>query len=682
MAFLSFNKSELVNLEYSLRREIIGANKTGAYCNTTVVGCNTRRYHGLLAVPVDAFGGEKHILLSGLDESIVVNHRQFNLGIHCYGDIYEPRGHKYIVDFTAAPVPTLTYKIGETTFRKSVILAPDSDQVMVKYELVSSPESCELIVKPFLAFRCIHRLTCENPDARTGYREIENGVSFNMYEGFPDLNLQLSKAAEFRYAPSWYKGITYTDEYRRGFDCREDLFVPGLFSLRLRKGESVIISGSTAVEDTKGLSRKFNSVVKKKGKITSNADLLKYNADLLICNRNDHKQIVAGLTWLGTGLLRETVVALPGLTLYAGAGAKEFEEILDNLIADNQERLSSRTTQVEAPLRIADALQQYIRFGAEPKRVWKKYGETMKGILESYLPGRRAEVALHPNGLLWAQKWRTALSWMNAYVNGVPVTERAGYQVETNAFWYDAICFALEMEASYEPRNSAFIERWSEVKRLIEENFERTFWVERGYLADYVDNSGQNTAVRPNQLFAIALEHSPVNDGYKSSIMQTISNELITSRGIRTLSPRNEAYRGVYEGSQIERDLAYHQGCAWIIPLDYYIAQAFSMIGPSYLKRAEYLVEGFYKDIYKHGVGAFSELYDGDPPHEPHGAISSACSTAALLRVEHLLNKYRTAAYGADEVSEVGPEGTAAGCAAPISETVKSETVKKGRNRK
>lgn len=642
MAFLSFNKSELVNLEYSLKREIIGSNKTGAYCNTSVVDCNTRRYHGLLAVPVDAFGGEKHILLSGLDESIVVNHRQFNLGIHCYGDIYEPRGHKYIVDFTAAPVPTLTYKIGETTLRKSVILAPDSDQVMIKYEIVSSPASCELILKPFLAFRCIHRLTKENPEARTGYRELENGVSFNMYEGFPDLNLQFSKASEFRYAPSWYKGITYTDEYRRGFDCKEDLFVPGTFSLKLRKGESVIVSGSTAVEDAKGLSRKFTSIVKKKGNITSNLDLLKYNADLLICNRNGHKQIDAGLTWLETGLLRETIVALPGLTLYAGAGAKEFEEILDNLIADNRERLSTRTTQVEAPLRIADDLQQYIAFGADAKKVWKKYGPVVKGIIESYLPGHREEVAVHPNGLLWCQKWRTALSWMNAYVNGIPVTERAGYQVETNAFWYNAICFALEMEQKFAPKNTAFIQRWNGIKTLIEENFEKTFWIpERGYLADYVDNAGQGPAVRSNQLYAIALEYSPVSDENKSSIMQTIANELITSRGIRTLSPRNEAYRGVYEGSQIDRDLAYHQGCAWIIPLDYYIDLAFRMVGPSFLKRAEYLIEGFYKDIYKHGVGAFSELYDGDPPHEPHGAISSACSTAALLRIEYLLDRYR-----------------------------------------
>ena len=626
MAFLTFNKSELVNLEYSLKREIIGSNKTGAYCNTSIVCCNTRRYHGLLAVPVDAFGGAKHILLSGLDESIVLNGRKFNLGIHCYGDIYEPRGHKYIVDFEAAPVPTLTYKIGEITIKKAIILAPDSDQVMIKYELVSSPASCEVEFKPFLAYRSIHKLTGENSEARTDFDEIPGGAAFNMYEGFPDLNIQFSRAAEFDHAPVWYKGITYSDEYRRGFDCREDLLSPGTFRLKLKKGESVVVSASVAVEDAKGLTRKFNSVVKSKGSITSYSDLLKYNADLLIVNRNGHKQIDAGLTWLETGLLRETITALPGLTLYAGAGAKEFEEILDNLIADNEERLYHKTTQVESPLMIADILQQYIHWGADPKKVWKKYGPVIKGVIESYLPGHRAEVALQPNGLLWAQMFRTALTSMNAYINGVPVTERAGYQVEVNAFWY----------------NRTFQDKWSEVKAAIESNFEKYFWVEAGgYLADYVDNNGQNMAVRYNQLFAVALDHSPVSDEHKSQVMQTVSNELLTSRGLRSLSPRNEAYRGVYEGSQIERDLAYHQGCAWISPLDYFIDLSFKMVGPSFWKRAEYLVEGFYKDIYKHGVGAFSELYDGAPPHEPHGAISCACSTAALLRIDYLMNKYK-----------------------------------------
>ncbi len=241
MAFLKFNKAELVNLEYSLRREIILANKTGAYCNTSIVTCNTRRYHGLLAVPVDRFGGDQYLLLSSVDESVVLRGKRFNLGIHCYGDIYEPRGHKYIIDFDADPVPTITYKIGSIVFTKSIVLVPDNDQVLIKYELVSAPSEVELQLKPFLAFRRVHDLTGENGAARTGWKDIQNGVAFNMYEGFPDLNLQVSDSkATFHALSYWYKGITYSDEYRRGFDCREDLFVPGSFVLTLTPGQSVV----------------------------------------------------------------------------------------------------------------------------------------------------------------------------------------------------------------------------------------------------------------------------------------------------------------------------------------------------------------------------------------------------------------------------------------------------------
>ena len=165
MAFLKFNKSELVNLSYSLKREIISANKTGAYCNTSIVTCNTRRYHGLLAVPVDKFGGKKHLLLSSMDESLVLNGKQFNLGIHCYGDIYEPSGHKYIIDFEADPVPKVTYKVGGIVLTKTILLVPDSDQVMVRYDLLNAPRKRPPLT-PFLAFRDIHALTEENPSAR------------------------------------------------------------------------------------------------------------------------------------------------------------------------------------------------------------------------------------------------------------------------------------------------------------------------------------------------------------------------------------------------------------------------------------------------------------------------------------------------------------------------------------
>lgn len=650
MAFLKFNKSELVNLEYSLKREIIVANKTGAYCNTSIVTCNTRRYHGLLAVPVDKLGGGNYILLSSLDESLVVGGKQFNLGIHCYGDVYEPRGHKYIVDFDADPAPEIVYKVGEIMFSKTILMAPDQDQVLIKYHLIEAPEKATLMLKPFLAFRSVHSLTSQNPEAKTDCKEINNGVSFNLYDDFPDLNMQLSAKAQFKSMPYWYNGITYSDEMRRGFNCREDLFVPGFFTVPMKPGDSIVFSASVAEDEPKTLKRKFTDSLKRLGNIHNYHDLLVRNADMLKCARNGHKRINAGFSWLETGLLRETVLSLPGLTLYADGNCAEFEEILDNLIADEQERLFHRTTQVEAPLLLTDTIQQYIHYLEDEKeekdaakKVWKKYGKTLEGILESYLPGCRNEVAMHPNGLLWAQMDGVALSWMNTYVGGRPVTERAGYQVETNAMWYNAVCFALEMESRFGPKKkNAFIEKWSPIRDLIEENYQKTFWnYEAGYLADYVDNYGQNMDVRPNQLYAISLDYSPVEDMIKSDVVMTVNNELVTRRGIRTLSPRNVMYRGVYEGSQTDRDLAYYQGCAFPILLDPFVNVSFKMMGSNFYKKAEYLTEGFYADINKHGVGAFSELYDGDPPHEAHGAIASACSTAALLRVDYLMNKYK-----------------------------------------
>ena len=390
---LKFNKSELVNLEYSLKREIIAANDSGAYCNTSIVTCNTRRYHGLLAVPVDELGGGKYMLLSSLDESLVLRGKQFNLGIHCYGDTYDPKGHKYIVDFDANPVPVVTYKIGGILFTKTIMMVPDTDQVLIKYELLEAPSKLTLMLKPFLAFRNVHSLTSQNADAYTGYDQIDNGVAFRMYDGFPYLNMQVSGQPAFKYQPYWYSGVTYSDEYRRGFDCREDLFVPGVFSLEMKPGDSVVFSASVNEVNAKGLKRKFTDTLKKMDVIESHHDLLVHNAKMFKCRKNGKMRINAGFSWLETGLLRETIASLPGLTLYANGSCEEFENILDTLISDEQERLYRRTTQCEAPLRLTESIQQYIRFSGKEKQIWKKYGEVLKAIIESYAPGCRKEIA-------------------------------------------------------------------------------------------------------------------------------------------------------------------------------------------------------------------------------------------------------------------------------------------------
>ena len=242
MALLKFNKSELVNLSYSLKREIILANKAGAYSNTSIVACNTRRYHGLLAVPVDNLGGEQMMLLSAVDESIVQSGHQFNLGIHRYGGTYEPRGHKYIVDFDADSAPKITYKVGDLVITKQMIMAYDRDRLLIRYELVEAPSKITLLLKPYLAFRSIHSLTHKNPDANLGFVEIPGGASYNMYRGFPDLNVQISAKSTYRHNPLWYEGVTYSDEYRRGFDCVEDLLVPGIFAVEMKPGESFVLS--------------------------------------------------------------------------------------------------------------------------------------------------------------------------------------------------------------------------------------------------------------------------------------------------------------------------------------------------------------------------------------------------------------------------------------------------------
>jgi len=643
MAYLKFNKAELVNRSYSLKREIIAANKAGAYCNTTIVNCNTRRYHGLYAVTLDRFGGDRYMLLSSMDESLIVDRKQFNLGIHCYGDIYYPRGHKYVVDFEADPLPRITYKVGEVVFRKTLLVVPDVNQLMIKYELLEAPSKVDVIFQPFLAFRNIHELTHENGDAHTGFRPIANGVAFRMYSSFPELCLQFSDSGvQYEHGPCWNKGITYSDEYRRGFDCREDLLVPGSFKCRMKKGEELIFYASMDQGEVSGFKKRFKAYESKAARIGSPKEQLQYWADIFVNTHNDRKKITAGYSWLFNGLLRETFIALSGLELYGKNDCAEFEEILDNTISLESERLFKRTTQVEAPLRLACLLQEYIDFGADPEKVWKKYGKTLVEIIESYLPGVRSEVTMHPNGLLWAQMYGVALSWMNAHVNGRPVTERLGYQIETNALWYNAICFALEMEAEYGSPKGKFVKTFTPIMNLIEDSFMPTFWDEAsGRFADYVDGYGRNMQTRPNQIIAASVKYSPVPEEYIPLVLKVVEAELLTPRGIRSLSPRDINYKGVYEGSQVDRDLAYHQGCAFPFLLKPYCDIAFRVKGPSFLKKAEWLCEGFYEDLPKHGVGAFSELYDGDPPQEPHGAIASALNTAMLLSVNYYMDKYK-----------------------------------------
>ena len=658
MAYLEFNKENLVNLEYSLSREILLSNRAGGYVNTTIVGCNTRKYHGLLVVPIDIFGGEKHILLSTIHESLIQHGKCFNLGISSYGDVYEPRGHKYIVDFQMNYSSTITYQVGDMKFSKTIMFVRETEEVLIKYTLLEAHSSATLRLKPFLAFRNIHALTKANTDADTRFTPEDNGVAFCMYKGFPTLNLQLSKKNEWIASPDWYYNIVYKEESRRGFDDREDLFVPGYFEVPIKKGESIILSASTSPAVSKKLSAKVADEIKKRDNRRNSYDeCMKIAGKQFIIRDNGEFSICSGYSW-DYECLRDTFISLPGLTVYNDSDEEKFHKVLENACTKKLNHLVTSSNQPDTPLWMFKTLQEYQDWkddlwkfidpgkvdaatkNAVQKDIWNRYGKVLKEIIESFLDGRREEIKLHNNGLLWGKKTDTALTWMNVYdVNRKPITERGGYQVEVNALWYNALCYYSELDEKFGDGNYA--KRLSVIVKAIKDNFYNYFWCEeRAHLADYVDEEGQNIFTRPNQLIACSVPYSPIEEEVKMRVLESVGRELLTTRGIRTLSPKNPLYKGVYEGNQAARDYAHHNGCAYPWLLGPYVIAYLKLQGKFWIPKGLHLIHAFEEDMTIHGIGTVAEMYDGNPPFIPHGCISSANSVGELIRAKYVLTRF------------------------------------------
>jgi len=646
MAYLKFNKDELVNLEYSLKREFLATNRAGGYLSSTLPCCNTRKYHGLLIVPIEEFNGERHILLSALDETVIQHGQAFNLGIHKYPGNYEPRGHKYIVDFEYEPVYTLTYRVGGVVLKKEIVLVHNEDQVVIRYTLVDAHSETLLRLKPFLAYRNVNSLCKANMMANTKYEPIENGIRSKLYNGFPYLNMQLSKANDFVAVPDWYKNIEYMEEESRGYDFREDLFVPGYFEVPIKKGESIVFSASTTPAVPGRLKAKFQKLVEGRGPRNSFVNCLKYSASQFIVKEGKDTEIIAGYPWFGAWG-RDTFIALPGVTLAANNDIKSCKDVLDTMVKQLNNGLfpnvgkgkNAAYNSVDAPMWFFKALQEYGEALGDENQVWKSYGNKMKAILTAYRNGVNSFVRMHDNGLLWADEPGKALTWMDAIVNGCPVTPRGGYQVEVNALWYNAVCYSLKLAQA--AGDTKFVKEWEEMPGRIKDSFTAVFWIQdKEYLADYVGPQGQNIFVRPNQIIACSLEYSPLDDEMKRKVLDVVKRELLTPRGLRTLSPKNPLYKGLYGGDQPTRDEAYHQGTVWPWLTGPYIEANFRLYGKAFVPTAKELVAGFEEDMTLYGVCSISEVYDGNPPYQPNGCISQAWSVGEILRALALIEKY------------------------------------------
>jgi predicted glycogen debranching enzyme len=648
MSYLTFEKSQLTNLEYALSRELLRTNRSGSFACTTIIGCNTRKYHGLLICPQPAIDDELHVLLSSIDETIIQHDAEFNLALHKFANnTWYPRGHKYLVDFQAEPVPALFYRVGGVYLKKEMLLASD-DRLLMRYTLLDAHSPTKLRIRPFLAYRQRHTLTKANTFVDKKYISIHGGIKVRMYVGYSYLHFQFSRDADYIHAPDWWYNFEYIKELERGYEGHEDLYTPGYFEINLIKKSPLYLSvGLTPIEPHK-ISVLFSKEVKKRIPRNNYENCLYNAADQFIVSRDGKTEIIAGYPWFGRWG-RDTFISLPGLTLTRGK-VDIFYEVIETMLEDLSGPLfpnvgkagKAAYNSVDAPLWFFWSLQQLQAMAhVDAKEIWRRYSVMMKNILFGLREGKSDGIYMFENGLLFAYIPGKALTWMDAVVDGKPVTQRPGLAVEVNALWYNAIGFLLSL--AKEVGDASTIEYWETVFQKIPTSFKETFWDKsKGYLADYVFNDYKDWSVRPNMLFAASLPFSPVSEKIQQLIVEKVKNELLTPFGIRTLSPQDPKYIGSYEGPIRHRDLSYHQGTVWPWLLGAY-ADAYARL---YKKNAIPVIEQIYygmePTLFEHGIGTIGEVFSGDPPHRPGGAISQAWSVAEVLRIKYIIDQLKS----------------------------------------
>ena len=640
MSALTFDKSELGNLEYSLQREMLATDRIGGYMSTTIVCCNTRRYHGLIVAPIDD-SGRTYVLLSSLDETVIQHDQTFNLALHRFPGVYEPRGHKYITDFEYTPTPTITYRVGGVILKKEMLWIHKRTQLMIRYTLVDAHSETRLRLRPFLAFRDKHALTRANMAADGRSYPAVNGVKCRLYGSFPWLYLQTSKpGTEFVPAPDWYYNFEYQQDIARGYEGHEDLLTTGYFETELKKGESIIFSASLdEMGSTKTIEELFEGSIARRTHKIDFISCLEHSArQFLIRRPGNRTEVISGYPWHGVSG-RQTFVSLPGITLEQDH-KEDCIDALDYEVRTMQDGMfagdASAAVAADAPLWFFWTLQRLEKqIGA--KAVWERYGEAMKRVLEAYKQGVAGRVLLNENGLVWASSEHVPLTWMNSVIDGVPVTPRNGYQVEVNALWYNAVRYTLRLAGEHGDKK--FVKAWESLPERTAAAFNELFRLPEGYLADCIGCEGTSKEIRPNMILACGLPYKMIDEQTQLEVIRTVSQHLLTPKGLRTLSPRNPLYKGSQEGTPAERDFAGKNGSVWPWLLSFYVRACFDVNGDSFLPQAEEMLANFEEDIQTYGIGSIGELFDADPPFSPRGAISQAWSVAAVLDIYGMIRR-------------------------------------------
>ena len=653
MSYLNFDKTVLVNLERSLQKEMIRTNRAGVYNSTTLVDCNTRKYHGQLVMPIPELGEDNYVLLSSLDETVIQHGAEFNLGLHEYGDNhFSPNGHKYIREFDCELISKTVYRVGAMVLEKERMLVSFEPRVLIRYTLLESGSPTTLRFRPFLAFRSVNELTHENPLANPNMDDCENGRYNRMYPGFPNLYMQFSKAVEYHHDPQWYKDIVYRKERERGYAFKEDLLVPGYFELPMKKGESVIFAAGVTECKTAQLKAIWKKELARRNRREDMFTTLKNSASQFYKREGDKCYLLAGFPWFKADA-RSTFFSVASCTLDIDR-PEYWDAIINKTALDeimkfmNNRGNEIKMTGMDEPdvlLWFIRACQKYahkytVREAAD------LYGQLCLDIIKWYRKQNHPRAKLHQNGLLWVDGTQRPATWMNATENGWPIVPRTGYVVEINALWYNAMRFTAEMLREMGKETSADLMEYQ--AEITKDAFVKTFW--NGlYLNDYVIDNYENREVRPNMIWAVGLPYSPLDRKQQKAVVDICTKELLTPKGLRSLSPKSGLYHPYYGSDASERERALFNGIVWPSTITAYsraYMNVYKYSGASFMER---LLVGFEAEMNELTIGTLNEFYEPNPPYRGRGGMSSAPSVAAVISVMDTLKKYKLAEKEAQE---------------------------------
>ena len=642
-----------LSLDAQLSREWLTVNHLGGYAASTLPGCNTRKYHGLLVAAMSP-PVRRMVLLSRVEETVFYDGWPHPLASNEYPDAMHPQGYRLLRGFSNEPFPRWAYQNEGWTLEKQLRLLKGQNTVVLSYTLMGSAKPVELEVRPLLALRGIHELMYQW-NAPLSPQDI-SPTQHHIPATHSTPEVFFAHDGKFLGEGYWYLNTIYRREKERGYSGLEDLWSPGVVRFTLAPGQTVnFVCSTDPIELPRVLDQaegQFAGTIAPAiggEKADAALEALSLAADqFVVTTREGRSTLMSGYPWSAPSG-RDAMIDLPGLLLVTGklttakAVLEHFAGLLERGLMPSEfptDGTAPHYRGADVSLWFVNAVREYLRYSGDDKTARKLF-DVIDEILLTYARGTALGVRADAEGLLSTGAAGFAATWMNAEVDGTAVTPRQGRAVEINALWYNALRIGAEMARRFQHVVRA--EELFMLANKVRVGFNRRFWNEAaGCCFDVVSDLGADGAIRPNQIFAISLPYPVLNIERHAAVLSKVREELLTPAGVRTLSSKDPNYHGRYGGAIGARDRAYHQGCAYPWLLGPFVS-AFVRVygrGATTREQARGMLKGCLDHVRGRGVGQVHELFDGDSPHAPGGLTASGRSVAEVLRayVEDVLD--------------------------------------------